>query len=125
MFYDGLLLLALLFLASLPFTVLHGSAFESGDPGYRLYLLAVCYIYFAWQWTHGGQTLGMKTWRLRAVTASGATMDWQQTLVRYLGALLSMAVFGLGYWWILIDRDRLAWHDRLSGTRLVLVNREQ
>jgi hypothetical protein len=24
----------------------------------------------------------------------------------------------LGYWWIIVDPDGLAWHDRLSGTRI-------
>lgn len=120
MFYDALLLIALLFVASLPFTMLHGGAIENGDLGYQLYLLAICFIYLAWQWTHGGQTLGMKTWRLRIVSLNGGPVSWQQSLVRTLGALLSIAAFGLGYLWLLIDKDRLAWHDRLSGTKLVI-----
>ena len=119
MFYDGLLLTGLLFVASVPVTVLHGGAIAGGSIGFRLYVLAIIFIYLGWQWTHGGQTLGMKAWRLRAVSDNHAPLDWRLSALRFLAALLSTAAAGLGYVWLLFDRDRLTWHDRVSGTRLV------
>jgi len=124
MFYDGLLLTGLLFVASVPVTLLHGGAFANGNMIFRLYLLAIIFIYLGWQWTHGGQTLGMKAWHLRAVSGHQAPLDWRLSGLRFLAALLSTAALGLGYVWLLFDRDRLTWHDRLSGTRLVKVKSE-
>ena len=48
-------------------------------------------------------------------------MTLRQSLIRCAGAMLSMLALGLGYLWILFDRDGLAWHDRISNTRLVMV----
>ncbi len=124
MFYDGLLLTGLLFVASVPLTVLHGGAIAGGSVGFRLYLLAIIFIYCGWQWTHGGQTLGMKAWRLRVMSDNHAPLDWRLSGLRFLAALLSTTAAGLGYVWLLFDRERLTWHDRLSGTRLVIVNSE-
>mgnify|MGYP006422044065 CR=1 FL=1 len=124
MFYDSLLLIGLLFIASVPLTMLHGGAITGSSIGFRLYLLAIIFIYLGWQWTHGGQTLGLKAWRLQAVKNGHAPLDWRLAGLRFLAALLSTAAAGCGYVWLLFDRDRLTWHDRLSGTRLVLVTRE-
>lgn len=121
MFYDTLLLIALLFAASLPLAILSGGAIPGGTFGYQLYLLAIIFVYLGWHWTHGGQTLGMKSWRLQAVTLSGQTLTWNQALLRFVVAMLSTAALGLGYLWLLIDGERLTWHDRLSGTRLQLI----
>lgn len=120
MLYDGLLLVAVLFFASLPVNLAVGGAIHDGMVIYQLYLLAVTFAYLGWQWTRGGQTLGMKAWRLRLVNESMQDVNWRQSLLRFAAALLSWAACGLGYLWLLIDRDRLAWHDRLSRTRLIL-----
>lgn len=117
--YDSLLLFGVLILAAVPLLAIPGGLRQA--PTVRLaeqgYLLGVCFVYFGWFWTHGGQTLGMKSWRLRLVTASG-TVTWGQCARRFAAAALSWACAGLGFAWVLLDRDRLAWHDRLSGTRL-------
>lgn len=76
--------------------------------------------FHAWFWSHGGQTLGMKSWRIRVVAADGRDPTLKQAIVRYLWAWISAAACGLGFLWVLIDRQQLAWHDRLSNTRLVM-----
>ncbi len=119
--YDALLLFGILFVAALPFTVVGGITY--GDPRYPLLqflLYAIVYVYFGWFWTHGGQTLGMKTWRVRLVPARGARIDWLQVTLRLTVALLSWAALGLGFWWSLVDRRGATWHDLASGTRLVV-----
>jgi uncharacterized RDD family membrane protein YckC len=123
LFYDGLLLLALLFIATALVTPLIG---EQGLQStwarvlLQLYLLLVCFLYFGWHWTHGGQTLGMRAWRLRALREDGQTMNWSDSLKRFLAAIPALLPFGLGLIGCLLDPQRLAWHDRLSATRLVL-----
>ena len=121
--YDALLLAAVLIVATaalLPFT--GGEAIRPGDVWYTAYLIAVSFGYFGWFWTHGGETLGMRSWRLRLVGAGSNGATWQQALVRFLGACLSWIAFGAGFFWILVDSKRLTWHDRISGTRIVDVS---
>ena len=121
--YDTLLLVAVLFVATaivLPFT--GGEAIRPHHPLYTAYLWLVAFAYFGWCWTHGGQTLGMRTWHIRVVTADGGAAGWHQALLRFLGALLAWVPLGAGYLWVLVDRERLAWHDRISGTKLIKVD---
>jgi len=120
MVYDSLLVVAALFVATaavLPFT--HGNAIAPHDWGYRAYLLGVWYLFFGWFWTHGGQTLGMRAWRLRVERTDGTGLNWILVLSRLLGATLSAGCLGLGYAWPLIDPQRRTWHDIWTGTRVV------
>lgn len=121
MFYDGLLLLALLMMLSYPYVWLTGGA----KPGlfvktlYQLYLLAICFFYYTGFWVRGGQTLGLRTWRMKLVTKEGGPISWGLALKRFAYAWLSLLCLGLGFLWVLYDSNRLAWHDRLSGTKLI------
>jgi len=128
MLYDTLLVFGLLLLASmvvtLPVGMLAGEPASEALAGNRLFQLWLALVppaFFLLFWMKGGQTLGMRSWRLRVVRNDGAPLNGSDALKRLLCALLSWLPLGLGYLWILIDRDKLAWHDRLSGTRLVLL----
>jgi uncharacterized RDD family membrane protein YckC len=118
--YELLILVALIFIATLPFSYLFGDATH----GWKRYLLQgwvvfVTASYFVWFWTHGGQTLPMKTWRFRVVRRDGAPLRWPQALHRYALAVLGFLAIGLGFLWAFLDRDRLFLHDRMAGTALV------
>ncbi len=119
--YDCLLLWGILFLAGLPLPIVPEHVREHWvvQTLIQVYLLSTCLIFFGWFWTHGGQTLGMRAWQLRVVGADGASITWRSAVIRFFGAILSWAALGLGFWWVLIDRQKLAWHDYLSGTRLI------
>ncbi|RZA31792.1 MAG: RDD family protein [Lysobacteraceae bacterium] len=80
---------------------------------------AVTGAYAVLSWRRGGQTLGMRPWRLRLLGRTGATSSWQALCTRYVVATVSLLLAGLGFWWAWIDRDGLTWHDRASATRLV------
>jgi uncharacterized RDD family membrane protein YckC len=120
MLYDGLLLMALLMLATLPFVALRRGEFvEPGDNTvYRLTLFAVIFGYFVGYWCWKGRTLGMQSWGLQLQTPEQGRPGFAAASLRFVAALLSWAPLGLGFFWQLWDRDRLAWHDRLSRTRL-------
>ncbi|MFO1351664.1 MAG: RDD family protein [Gammaproteobacteria bacterium] len=118
--YDALLVFGLLFAATallLPFT--HGEAIRPGHYEYTFYLVLVCFLFYGWCWTHGGQTLGMQAWKIRAQARDGTAITWTQAGARFCAAILSWLPLGLGYWWMLIDRERLTWHDRMSSTVVV------
>jgi uncharacterized RDD family membrane protein YckC len=85
----------------------------------HLFLLVL--VYFVGFWSHGGQTLAMKTWRIRLVSRDGQAVGPPQALLRCLLGWLTLAPGGIGIFWALADPDRQFLHDRLAGTRLVLV----
>ncbi len=122
--YDALLLFSVLFCATWVLVLLHGGAgFGPGDPLHLLYqitLWLLASVYFLWPWTHGGQTLGMRCWRLRLVGRDGDAVGWGRAGLRLLLVPVSLLPLGLGYLWALFDREGLAWHDRLSATRLIV-----
>lgn len=122
MFYDTLLLAGVVFLAAGIAVAVHGgAAYRPNDPWFSTYLLGVCYLYFAWQWTHGGRTLGMACWRLRVVRMDGGPLSWRDATLRFVAAIAAWLPAGLGHAWAAVDGSRLAWHDRLSRTRLAMV----
>jgi len=82
---------------------------------------AVAGLYATVSWRRGGQTLGMRPWRLHLRGTGDQAPDGSALWRRYAMGTLSLAAGGLGFWWAWIDRDRLTWHDRFSGTRLVRV----
>ena len=131
MLYDLLIVGALMFIVTalfLPFT--GGEAITPGESGaleriYQAALLLVVVLFFGVFWTWRGQTIGMLAWRLRVQRPDGSTLAWRDALIRLAGACVSLAALGLGYFWIWIDREKLAWHDRWSGTRVVVVPKRQ
>jgi uncharacterized RDD family membrane protein YckC len=121
MFYDLLLLTSIYFFSTLvllPFN--SGQPIEPGNLPYDIYLMVMTYLYFTWQWTHGGQTLGMRAWKIRLRQHDGGNVTWHDASLRFLLALLSGLAFGTGFFLALIKPERMAFHDRYSNTRLYL-----
>ena len=120
--YDSLLLCGVLFMAGVPLLLIpdgvRGGSWTI-ELVIQLYLVLVCLIFFGWFWTHGGQTLGMRAWRLRVVHSSGSSIGWRSASIRFFSAILSWTILGMGFWWSIFDREKLAWHDHLSGTKLI------
>ncbi len=127
MFYDAWLIAALWLLGSTADAFIRSAL--GGVPGSGSHLLLQIYLFLAPMafyvgfWSHGGQTLGMRAWRLRVVDSRGRAIGPGQALVRYLAALVSLLPFGLGLFWVLFDPDRAALHDRLSRTWVVMTER--
>lgn len=123
MFYDAILLAAVLFLAG----VLVAPTFNITNehplyPLFVIYIYAVAFVFFAWFWTHGGQTLGLKTWKLKLISSNGEAVTWKQSLIRYLASLLCWLSLGVGFLWCYTNKDRLAWNDLWSKTQLIRIS---
>ncbi len=117
--YDALLLLAVLLVAGLPAAALTlVLPHELAVAVLRIYLLLVAAGYFTLFWRKG-QTLAMKTWRIRLQSADGGMPSQRQVWLRFLFACLTLAPLGLGWWVALWRDDRQFLHDHLAGTRLV------
>jgi uncharacterized RDD family membrane protein YckC len=126
MLYDGLLVLALLFIATLPFIALRGGEPVEGNENlvYRVVLGLVIYVFFVGFWMRSGRTLGMQSWRLQLETTAGGDIGFASANIRFFAAIVSWLPAGLGFLWSLWDKDRLTWHDRLSGTHIVYYPKE-
>lgn len=118
--YESLILAALVLVATFPYLAVAGDS-TSGIRRYLLqaWVLLVVGAYLAGFWTRGGQTLAMKTWRIRVEAADGGPVGPARAIRRYLLALAGGAALGIGFLWALLDRDGQFMHDRLAGTRLV------
>jgi len=142
MVYETLLGFAILFLPFLIFEVLakasHAPVVEHMRQALAFLVLGA---YFISQWSRQGQTLAMKTWRIKVVRPGYSHLSLQAAVVRYLlswmwvlpAALLSFALH-LQHWQALgaigagvllwsatafFDKDRQFLHDKLTGTRLI------
>lgn len=132
LFYDLLLCIALLIVVTFVYKLIlmgiHGEAqlrqmsdagALDGDPLLSTILFICLFGFFAKFWTHGGQTLGMQVWGIRIQNADGTAIDLWQALLRFLVAIASWLCLGLGFLWILWDKDRRSWHDIYSDSRTV------
>lgn len=118
--YEALILAAVLMAGTLPVVMLtHQWSHTAARVTLQITLLLLCGGFYIWQWTRTGQTLPMKTWRLKLVTVNGEPIDVRRACVRYFAALFSIALAGLGFLWALIDRDQQFLHDRIAGTRII------
>jgi uncharacterized RDD family membrane protein YckC len=128
--YDSVLLVGVLMLAVMLVVIPYG-LLTGGSPHehpihlvlMQMYLLAVICGFYVFFWTHGGQTLGMRAWRFRVIREDSRNLTNGDALRRFGWATLSLLPAGLGLWWSLVDREGLAWHDRWSRSRLVMLKR--
>ena len=121
--YDCFLIAAILFITAGLTTLLNGGdAVEPGQPLYPLLVIslaAMTYLYFTWFWVNGGQTLGMKTWKIGLKHTDGGRFSWTLASIRFFTAVLSWACCGLGFLWSLLDKQRRCWHDIYSRSVLL------
>lgn len=122
-FYDLFLLTAILFLATAIVNAINdGKAVDQNSPYIFLldfYLASIIFFYFGWFWTHGGQTLGMKTWKIKLISNESPAINWQQVTIREITAIISWLFLGLGFIWSIFDKQKRSWHDITSNTMLI------
>lgn len=127
--YDLFPLIALWMLtAGLFLLAAHGNIDVAHPPlGYRIALqcalLLVTAAYFVVSWSRGGQTIGMRAWRLRVIGMEGTALPWPLSLLRFAAALVALLALGLGFLWCLFQPQKRGWHDLLAGSRVVRLAR--
>jgi uncharacterized RDD family membrane protein YckC len=121
--YESLVVFSILLIGFLlPQIVLSGFHLELSPRMLWLHVLLLLLAYFVWCWLNGGQTLPMKTWKLRIMSAEGTALRPLQAVLRYLCAWPSILLFGVGIFWALFDKDGQFLHDRVAGTRIVSIS---
>ncbi|MDR2677887.1 MAG: RDD family protein [Zoogloeaceae bacterium] len=123
MIYESLLISAVLVFGFLLPQTLWGflNGYIAPAPVLLWHVLLLVMLYCVWFWTHGGQTPAQKTWKFRVVDVSGRPLRPLQAVFRYLAAWFTLGLCGIGILWALFDPDRQFLHDRIVGSRLVLV----
>lgn len=117
--YEALLLSAVLFLTALGYLFAEAALdLPHSRTVFQAFLVGVAAAYFIWQWTHG-QTLPMKTWRMRLVSRDGLPVSARRAALRFVVAACGLAAAGLTFAWALVDPEGQFLHDRIAGTRLV------
>jgi uncharacterized RDD family membrane protein YckC len=119
--YDAVIGLALLFVVSaLSLAILpgHNPVTPGSAASYAVFaaIWGVFGAYATLSWRFGGQTIGMKPWRLKVVDALGRHGSWRQLWLRYAVASLTL---GAALLWSPFDRDRRGLHDIAAGTLFV------
>ena len=117
--YDTVLLVALELVVAQPLPLVPEHILQSqlGRACTFAGMLLVAYLFFGWFWTHGGQTLGMRAWRVRVVRNDGTAMTWWDSLKRLVAATASLVFGGIGFLWCLVDKNGDALHDRRCGSK--------
>ena len=118
--YDSLPMIPLVMLTSAFFFWLHGRHTIEDSPPLQWAMLATLWLligaYFVFSWRRGGQTMGMRPWRLQVLSADGRPATSAQLWRRYATATVTP---GLCLLWCLVDAERRGLHDLASGTVFV------
>ncbi|MGX5915581.1 RDD family protein [Aliidiomarina sp. Khilg15.8] len=90
-----------------------------GNPLYMLYLVAVVFWFYGGFWVRGGQTIGMRSWRIKVQNTDGSCIGWKQAFIRFITAAL-----GLGNIGVLFSKENLAWQDRAAKCEVIVLSVE-
>jgi len=116
--YDIILLIAVLFLMTAIVMPVSQGVIDSSNLFFKVYIATVIFLFFGWFWVHGGQTLGMRAWKIRVELDNGQNLGWSQAILRFIIAILT---FGVGLLWCLWDPRHRALHDVLARTQVIKV----
>ncbi len=118
--YDLLLVAALVFCFTLAVLAMRlGAAVPPQSWWFLSSIVGVAMVFFCGFWVHGGQTLGMRAWRIRVVRDDGGPLGWARAIARFAAGIVAALPLGLGLWWSALDAEKRGWHDRLTRTRVV------
>ena len=136
MLYDGLLILALLFMAGFlnlfiqlqifgndQLHAMTEQGYNLGGPLFYSSLLVMIYGFFGFFWTRSGQTLGMQAWRIKIVTPDNQLITPWQSVIRFATAIPALSLAGIGLLWALVDRQKRSWQDLASSSIVILVDK--
>ncbi|MAY14486.1 MAG: hypothetical protein CMI06_04020 [Oceanospirillaceae bacterium] len=127
--YDALVLIALyIMLGGLLVTavskIIGSPEFVRLSPAMSMSVMfTICFLYYSHSWRRGGQTIGMKAWGLKLLNDNnkGTGIQLSQCMLRTGVGFFSLLFVGLGFWWMLFDKQQRSWHDIASLTRMVYI----
>ena len=94
-----------------------------GPVGRALGVAASLAYYTYLEGSPSGQTVGKRALGIRVVSfANGGPLGYGQAAVRWVARILSTIPCGLGYFWMLWDKEKQTWHDKLANCVVVPVS---
>lgn len=97
--------------------LLHSDSLYQGL--YQLWISLCVGLFYISFWSYGGQTLGMRAWRLKIQHSNGQSLSMITASARLVWSLL-----GIGNLWILINGDKLALQDMMTHSEVVVLSKE-
>ncbi|WP_067520936.1 RDD family protein [Endozoicomonas ascidiicola] len=134
MLYDSFLILALFFLVGFinlfiqiqiygneQLRQMTAEGYNLGGPFFYSTLLVLTYGFYGFFWTRNGQTLGMLAWRIKVVSEHNQLISPGQSLLRFIVAIPSLLLGGIGLAWAILDKDKRSWQDMASRSKVILL----
>ena len=120
-FYDGVLVVAIVIITSLPFYSFNVAESFLLKLTMQLYFYLIIQYFFVWFWVNSTATLGMKSWKIKIVDINGNNISYKKAIVRFNVSILSISIFGLGFLISLFRKDKKCLHDIISRTQLIKI----
>ena len=124
--YDSLLIGAIVLVLRLLLVFVNGGYPESSSVLSFIQLFILVFtgpIFYSYFWiANKGQTTGMQAWKIKLVSIDETELNIKKTMLRCLISTISFVCFGLGYFWILYDKNNLSWSDILTKTLVIKTN---
>lgn len=119
MAYDSILVATVMFIGcGIILFFNKGQAISQGTIWFQIYLIGIWMLFCTWFWVNGGQTIGLRAWKLKIVDYDNKTITWTQAVLRFLIPIITV---GISFAWCFIDKDSQALHDRLAKTKIIRV----
>ncbi len=90
------------------------SSWLSSSIIWPVYLFLCVQYFYAWCWVKGGQSLGMRTWRLKICKPNGDLLTWKEAYIRTI-----VSLGGIGTLWCLVDDEKRGLQDIAINSRVV------
>ena len=117
--YDVFPIVGILLITSLIVLLLRqGTEVERYSPWFTTILVSEIALYYIYSWKIGGQTLGMRAWKIKIVPnqANQHQLTWKQAITRFFIGLLSTALAGFGLFWKVLSQSKKSWMDLASDS---------
>ena len=117
--YDSFLIFALLVIMSMPFYSFNIEEDFALKVMMQIYFYFIIQFFFVWFWVNNQATLGMRSWGITIVDESGNGISYKRAIIRFNMAIISFAIFGLGFFISILRKDKKCMHDIISKTYLI------
>jgi uncharacterized RDD family membrane protein YckC len=101
--------------------IVAGIAFAISDAlGYVVYIVLALGYYGYFEGSPSGQTIGKKALGIRVIDFNtGGPIGYGRGFLRWIGKIVSGIPCYLGYLWMLWDREKQTWHDKIATSVVV------